>query len=242
MQITRVVGGALALVGLVVASAEAQIYSWRDERGRLVLSDRPRTDGVDTVDVIGASEMRTTRPLARITRTGSYDAIINRYAAREGVRPDLIRAVIQVESGFDPNAKSPVGAMGLMQLMPETAAELGVLDAYDPEDNILGGVRYLRQLLTTYGGDEALALAAYNAGPGAVQRYGNRIPPYPETQDYVARIQATTPSSSDATATGTTSGTTIYKVYKMMRGRRVAVYTNVMPASGEYEIARSPQR
>ena len=102
------------------------------------------------------------------------------------VNVDLVRALIQAESAFNPRAVSPKGALGLMQLMPATAAEFGVTDAFNPAQNIRAGVRYLKQLLDTYEGRVELALAAYNAGPGAVKKYGGKVPPYRETQNYVA--------------------------------------------------------
>ena len=104
------------------------------------------------------------------------------------IRPDLVRAVVQVESAFNPYAVSPKGAQGLMQLMPATARALGVSNPFNPLDNIRGGVRYLRQLLDRYDNDEVLALAAYNAGPEAVARYGQKVPPYRETRNYVTKI------------------------------------------------------
>jgi soluble lytic murein transglycosylase-like protein len=123
------------------------------------------------------------------TRPGAeYDEIIAEHAALHDVPADLVRAVIEAESNFNPMALSSRGAMGLMQLMPETAAELGVTNAFNPIDNIRGGTKYLKQLLTRYENNRALALAAYNAGPANVDKYGSRVPPFRETRAYVRRI------------------------------------------------------
>jgi hypothetical protein len=108
-------------------------------------------------------------------------------ARRHGLDPDLVTAVVSVESGFRPQAVSPKGAQGLMQLMPKTASSLGVKDAFDPAQNLDGGTRHLGQLLTLYGGDLTRALAAYNAGEGAVGRHGG-VPPYRETRAYVKKV------------------------------------------------------
>ncbi len=117
----------------------------------------------------------------------TYDDEINYYARQYGVDPTLVRAVMHAESAFNPNAVSSAGAGGLMQLMPQTAARFGVADRFNPQQNIAGGVAYLAFLLDLFHGDQRLAVAAYNAGEGAVQKYDG-VPPYNETQNYVTRV------------------------------------------------------
>ncbi len=117
------------------------------------------------------------------------DALVNDNAQSAGVDPALVKAIIANESGFNANATSNTGAQGLMQLMPGTAAALGVDNAYDPEQNVAGGTKYIKEMLTHFNGDVRLAVAAYNAGPGAVEKYGG-VPPYAETQNYVQNVLA----------------------------------------------------
>ncbi len=118
---------------------------------------------------------------------GRFDRLISEAATTYGVDVDLVRAVIKAESNFNPRARSPVGAEGLMQLMPALQQDFGITDPFDPRQNVMGGVRYLRRLLDLHGGNVALALASYNAGPGNVARYGG-IPPFRETRNYVKKI------------------------------------------------------
>ncbi len=131
---------------------------------------------------------------------------------------------MQVESGFNPYARSPKGAMGLMQLMPATAKQYGVRNAFNPTENVRAGVAYLRELLDRYQDNEELALAAYNAGPGAVDKHGQTVPPYRETQSYVAQINRMAAKPVNI------PGTTIYKTIELTPdGRPVTLYTDKKP-------------
>ena len=121
--------------------------------------------------------------------SSQLDAIFNEAASKYGVDAKFLKAIAKCESDFSPECTSSSGAMGIMQLMPQTAASLGVTNAYDPYQNIMGGARYISEKLTQYNGDKSLALAAYNAGSGNVAKYGG-IPPFKETQNYVAKVMA----------------------------------------------------
>lgn len=173
-----------------VPYAEADIYRYEDDEGIIHFTDAP-TDKRFKVfmrDLKKDKQLRTKLSLAGANPT-EYDAIIASSSQKYGVSPSLIKAVIQAESGYNPNAVSRKGASGLMQLMPGTARSLKVSNSFDPKDNVEGGVKYLRFLLDTFRGDVSLALAAYNAGLNKVAKYGG-IPPYSETRNYVNKVLA----------------------------------------------------
>jgi soluble lytic murein transglycosylase-like protein len=129
-----------------------------------------------------------TKIAGKVEAASAYDAIIEEKCSQYGVNPALVKSVIQAESGFRANAVSQAGAMGLMQLMPRTARGYGLSDPFDPEQNIDAGVRYLKGQLDRFDGSKELALAAYNAGPGNVIKYGRKVPPFRETQNYVNKV------------------------------------------------------
>jgi len=173
-------GFAVALaLGLVAAGAAAE------PSGRVVLLREP--DGTPRIVNYPGRPGRGTVPRVSASRRDTLWPYVEQTARAHGVDPELVDLVIRMESGYNPNAVSPKGARGVMQLMPATARQYGVRDVFDPHDNIGGGVRYLRDLLGRYGNDVTRALAAYNAGPEAVARHDG-VPPYRETRNYVAAI------------------------------------------------------
>ena len=163
-------------------SAYADVYVYKDKNGVMTFTNVPSHGGYRRV-------LRETN--GQVTKASlayaSYDDLILTAAGRYGVDAELVRAVIKTESDFNSTARSRKGAMGLMQLMPETARLHNVGDAYDPRANVDGGVRHLRMLLDRYQGDIELSLAAYNAGSAAVEKHGG-IPPFAETREYVRRV------------------------------------------------------
>jgi soluble lytic murein transglycosylase-like protein len=134
-----------------------------------------------------ATAPSTATATAEGSQSGEYDSLITQAAERNGVDPAVLHGLIQQESAFDPNATSSAGASGLTQLMPGTASSLGVANPLNPAESIEGGARYLSQMMAKFGGNTSDALAAYNAGPGAVQQYGG-VPPYAETESYVSKV------------------------------------------------------
>jgi len=187
------VAAALGLVGLGAAPASAELYRRVDARGVVHITETPTQRGFVRFEPQGRTGRYAGLPMATPfvrPRGGArgFEALIAAAARGQGLPTALVKAVIATESNFNPRAISRKGAVGLMQLMPETAQDLGVDDPLVPQQNVQGGTRYLRALLDRFG-TVSHALAAYNAGPGNVDRYGG-IPPFPETRQYVARVLA----------------------------------------------------
>ena len=172
----------LAVISFIPLLAGADIYRYVDEKGVIYFTDRPKHSGY--------------RVFLRETSTGPrkvqmkyypYRTVVKEACSIYNLEEPLVRAVMEVESDYNRYAVSSAGARGLMQLMPETMVFLGVANPWDPKQNVMGGAKYLQGLLKRFSGDLPLALAAYNAGPNAVIKYG-KIPPYPQTERYVVKV------------------------------------------------------
>jgi len=211
----------LLAVAIVAPSAMAgEIYRYRLADGTLCFTDAPRRPG--DRPAISLTRRLTTVATPFHSRRHPFAATVRRAATDTGLAADLLHAVIATESGYDPRARSPKGAMGLMQLMPATARDLGVEDPYDPEENIYGGARYLRTLWDRFG-DLTLALAAYNAGPDRVVQYGG-VPPFPETRTYLRRLRTLYPEGDWHHAAGDAR-----HIYRVRLAGGEVLYTNVAP-------------
>jgi len=190
------------LLPLFPVFSYADIFKFVDDDGITHLTNVPTDSNRKYVLLI-----KEKRVIIRLKGDmAQYDDMIKKASEKYGVNYALVKAVIKAESNFNHQAVSPAGAQGLMQLMPKTAASLKVDDSFHPGKNIDGGVRYLKYLLTLFKGNTTLALAAYNAGEGAVARHKNTVPPYKETQDYVQRVfkyfhQYSSATKSDETGT-----------------------------------------
>ena len=182
-----------AAAWLAPTAAVANIYAFKDEKGVTHFSNLPHLDKrfklvyrIPTSAQLRPNAWSASGP--KVVDIERLVPIIANAAKMHGLDAKLVHAVIRAESGYNENAISSKGAVGLMQLIPATAQRYGVVNSYDPTENISGGTRYLRDLLKMFGGDVELALAGYNAGENAVIRAGNRIPPYPETMAYVPKV------------------------------------------------------
>ena len=169
---------------VMIPGVSADIYKYVDEEGVLHLTNVPSIPNAKYILILKEKRVHFHSDID----VNKYDHIIAKAASKYKIDQALIKAVIKAESNFNHRAVSPVGAQGLMQLMPSTAYALQVDDVFQPENNIEGGVRYLRYLLNVYKGDLRLALAAYNAGETAVAKYNTNIPPFRETQNYIRRV------------------------------------------------------
>ena len=192
---SRAVSWVLVLaLGAVAPLCRADIYAYTDSSGTTHFSNVPDDARYKLivrapVETPAGVPADARRAAAWLARSGDYDAAIARAAGAANVQAELVRAVIVVESGFNPRAISRRGAVGLMQLLPSTARRYGAFNAFDPEQNILAGAHYLADLIARFGKDRLeLVLAAYNAGENAVERYGRRIPPFKETKAYVPNV------------------------------------------------------
>ncbi|MGH8253219.1 MAG: transglycosylase SLT domain-containing protein [Steroidobacteraceae bacterium] len=194
MTSRAVVGVVVLALGVLAPPCRADIYAYTDAAGTAHFSnvpDDPRYKLIVRAPLeTPAGEPADARRMAAwLARSAAYDAAIARAAAAASVQAELVRAVIVVESGFNPRAISRRGAVGLMQLLPSTARRYGAFNAFDPEQNIRAGANYLADLIARFGTEKLdLVLAAYNAGENAVERYGRHIPPYKETRAYVPNV------------------------------------------------------
>ncbi len=221
------VSAALCLMGTArPASAQGDFDIQYSADGTMSIVNRVNGKSA-TVPPKSAPDNRAAANPSSADRDTAYDDLIVAHARANNVRPDLIRAVVTVESAFNPYARSPKGALGLMQLMPATARQFNVSNPFDPEQNIRAGSSYLRQLLDRYDGNEELALAAYNAGPGAVDKYGQTIPPYRETRHYVSKVSEIAGDGEDVAPN--TAKTTFYKLVEFIDGREIVTYTTTKP-------------
>ena len=192
----------------VSSDSQAEIYQYIDAKGTISLTNVPSDTRYRRIDL-------HPNRLHPVLSEEELEPVISRFSRQHQLHPALIRAIIKTESDFDPRAVSRAGAIGLMQLMPQTAVKLEVRDLYDPEDNIGGGTKYLRQLLDRFRGNLPLALAAYNAGERVVDRY-RTLPPIDETRQYVRKV---------------------LRYYRLFLARDLAVTGHVIPSS-EYAMPR----
>lgn len=181
---------AIIMTALILPSTGvADFFQYTDEDGVVHITNVPTSTKFKwMMKERKPSVLAPSNPAYRKLSKQKFDEMISSTASRYGIDPHLVKAIVKAESDYDQTAVSKKGAKGLMQLMPETASRMGVKDIHDPADNVEGGIKYLSKLLKMFDWQVPLAVAAYNAGEGAVVKYGNRVPPYNETQTYVKRV------------------------------------------------------
>ncbi len=232
----RILPVCASLLGLVVTATPAlagSMYRFEDEQGVVHYTNVPGDPRYAFVRK--EAEPPTPKPAAEVSGGLSqglrtYAHVIRAAAERYGVETRLVEAIVQAESAGNPTAVSPKGARGLMQLMPERAALLGVRNSFDPHQNVDGGVRHIRDLLQNFGGDVTLAVAAYNAGEGAVRSYGG-VPPFAETREYVRRVRALYDGGSALASKAVALVTAPQRVYREVAEDGTLTFTNVPPRS-----------
>ena len=216
--------GGLLLYTLLPPAAKAdQIVVLLDEHGhKIYVNTGESTTRVDWMK----RSFRPDAPADSLRIPANIDQLVEQAASRHQMDPDLIRAVMRVESGFDPKAVSSKGAMGLMQLIPATAHRFGVVNPFDPKQNLEGGVNYLKYLMALFGGDLSLSLAAYNAGEHSVQHFGG-IPAIPETQNYVRKVTSIYKGDAPGAAKATPKEPPKLPITRYVDEYGVVHYTNV---------------
>lgn len=209
----------------------ADIYKYVDENGVAHFTNMPAGKGYKKIMSEGNKDISHYKSKkSHITNAADYHQIIYSKSRKYNIEPSLIKAVIKVESNWDSTAVSRKGAMGLMQLMPFTAKEMDVKNPFNPEENIEGGIRYLRYLLDKFNGDLTLALAAYNAGPKTIEEFGG-IPPVPETQKYIKRVLSIYNGKNSSNKKST-------QIYKVIYNNGTILYTNTPISYGKSKLSR----
>jgi Transglycosylase SLT domain/Domain of unknown function (DUF4124) len=228
---------ALLSLGVVTGPAGAgSLYQFEDEEGVVHYTNVPS----DPRYHFAREDPEPAVVQATVTETGgafsrglrAFAHIIRAAAERYGVDTRLVEAIVQAESAGNPTAVSPKGARGLMQLMPDRAAELGVRNSFDPHQNVDGGVRHVRDLLQRFGGDVTLALAAYNAGEGAVRTHGG-VPPFAETREYVRRVRAMYDGAGSPVPKPVEPDATPQRIYRTVADDGTLTYTNLPPRAAD---------
>lgn len=219
----RGTGALIAALLLLAGNAGAEIYKYIDPDGVVTFSDVPVSGSVMLDRGLEPLGGKKPEPASKPTSKDAYETIVSNTAGKYKIDPELMHAVITAESNYNPDAVSHRGALGLMQLMPDTARILGVKNPFNPAQNIEGGAKYLRLLMDKFNGNLKLVLAAYNAGPNTVENYGG-VPPYKETKDYVAKVMKLYGKG------GTGAGAVRLPIYKLVLDDGTIVLTNVKPA------------